>query len=98
MLTVAKTVHPELVEGRPCLDKLGMNGTRSGCFAAGPHRLNPRSFTMLRHFLLAGLLIATPAVAKELKGVKMAETVEVDGKQVKLNGMGLRTKAIFKVY
>ena len=53
---------------------------------------------MLRRLLLVCLIFAAPAFAKELKGVKMAEAAEVDGKPVKLNGMGLRTKAIFKVY
>ena len=44
------------------------------------------------------MLLALPALAKELKGVKMPDTIDVGGKTLKLNGMGLRTKAIFKVY
>ncbi len=53
---------------------------------------------MLRRTLLVALLFAVPALAKELKGVKMDDTVEVDGKKLVLNGMGLRTKVVFKVY
>jgi hypothetical protein len=53
---------------------------------------------MLRRSLLVCLLVSVPALAKELKGVKMADTIEVDGKKLTLNGMGLRTKVVFKVY
>ncbi|MBS1151867.1 MAG: hypothetical protein H6Q89_3565 [Myxococcaceae bacterium] len=53
---------------------------------------------MLRRALLISLLFAVPALAKEFKGVKMADTITVDGKALKLNGMGLRTKVVFKVY
>lgn len=52
---------------------------------------------MLRTAVMLSLL-SLPALAGELKGVKMPDTTEVDGKTLKLNGMGLRTKAIFKVY
>lgn len=44
------------------------------------------------------LLLAAPAFAKELNGIKMDDTVTVDGKALKLNGMGLRKKLMFKVY
>lgn len=53
---------------------------------------------MLRRALLVSVLIAVPAFAGELKGVKMVDTLEAGGKKLVLNGMGLRTKAIFKVY
>lgn len=53
---------------------------------------------MLRRTLLVCLLFALPALAKELKGVKMEDSVEVEGKKLVLNGMGLRTKVVFKVY
>ena len=53
---------------------------------------------MLRRALLVCLLLAVPALAGELKGVKMPDSIDVGGKALKLNGMGLRTKAIFKVY
>jgi hypothetical protein len=50
--------------------------------------------------LVVSLTLALPAFAKEkeVAGVKFPETVSVEGKELKLNGAGLRTKAIFKVY
>jgi hypothetical protein len=50
--------------------------------------------------LVLSLTIALPAVAKEktVAGVTFPEIVSVEGKELKLNGAGLRTKAIFKVY
>lgn len=47
---------------------------------------------------LVSLLVAVPALAGELSGVKMSDQVTVDGKQLALNGMGLRKKFVFKVY
>lgn len=44
------------------------------------------------------LLMSTVAFAGEVAGVKMADKTTVDGKQLALNGMGLRTKLVFKVY
>ncbi len=52
---------------------------------------------MKRLILLSGL-IGVSALAGELKGVKMPEEVTVDGKSLKLNGMGLRVKFIVSVY
>jgi hypothetical protein len=52
---------------------------------------------MKRLVLLSGL-IGVSALAGELKGVKMPEEVTVDGKSLKLNGMGLRVKFIVSVY
>ncbi len=46
-------------------------------------------------------LLVIPAgnvAALELEGVKVAETVEIAGAQVALNGAGVRTKFIFDVY
>src|SRR5437879_7641667 len=48
--------------------------------------------------LIVTSLIALPALAGELQGVFMPEQLSVEGKALKLNGMGLRTKAFFKVY
>jgi hypothetical protein len=48
--------------------------------------------------LVLSLTLALPAFAKDVAGVKFPETVPVDGKELKLNGAGVRTKAIFKVY
>src|SRR5499433_297312 len=41
---------------------------------------------------------AAAALAMEVAGVKMPDTVTVEGKTLKLNGMGLRKKLMFKVY
>lgn len=51
----------------------------------------------MRSMLLSSLL-AFSAFAGELNGVKMADDVTVDGKALKLNGMGLRRKFIVDVY
>ena len=44
------------------------------------------------------LALASAAPAAELAGVKMPDTDTVEGKTLKLNGLGLRKKAFFKVY
>jgi hypothetical protein len=38
------------------------------------------------------------ALAKELAGVRAPDTITAGGKELKLNGLGLRKKAFFKVY
>ncbi|HXT19658.1 MAG TPA: chalcone isomerase family protein, partial [Thermoanaerobaculia bacterium] len=48
--------------------------------------------------LLLAALAAAPLAAGTLAGVTMPETATADGHQLQLNGMGLRSKAIFKVY
>ncbi len=53
---------------------------------------------MLRVAVVAIALGSLSAVGGELKGVTLPDTVTLEGKTLKLNGMGLRTKAIFKVY
>lgn len=47
---------------------------------------------------MAGLAVAAVVLAGEAAGVKMSDTVSVEGKTLKLNGMGLRKKVVFKVY
>lgn len=42
--------------------------------------------------------VMVSAEAKEIAGVKFADTATVGGKTLKLNGVGLRKKAVFKVY
>ncbi len=42
--------------------------------------------------------LAAPAFARELAGVSMPDAMTVGDKTVKLNGMGIRKKAVFKVY
>lgn len=48
--------------------------------------------------LALALAFSPAAFAGELAGVKLPDTKTVGGKTLKLNGMGLRKKAIFKVY
>ena len=52
--------------------------------------------------LLAGVVVACAflqtAAAAEISGVKFDETVKLAGKELKLNGVGMRTKFIVKVY
>lgn len=43
-------------------------------------------------------MLALPAAAKEVAGVTLPDTASVAGKQLKLNGAGLRKKLVFKVY
>jgi Chalcone isomerase-like len=44
------------------------------------------------------LLFASAAVSKEIAGVNLPDTTLVEGKTLKLNGAGVRTKVVFKVY
>ena len=54
----------------------------------------------MRGALAATLLILSASVvhAVEVAGVKVPDTVTVEGKTLKLNGAGLRKKMMFKVY
>lgn len=49
---------------------------------------------------LAAVLAASPllALAREVAGVDLADTVTVDGKPLQLNGAGVRKKLFIKVY
>jgi hypothetical protein len=49
-------------------------------------------------FAVALALMPTLLGAAEMAGVRMPETVTVEGKTLKLNGLGVRTKVLFKVY
>jgi hypothetical protein len=42
--------------------------------------------------------LALVVLAGEVAGVKMPDTITIEGKTLKLNGMGLRKKMLFKVY
>ena len=44
------------------------------------------------------LSLASLALAGEVAGVRMPDTLTVEGKTLALNGVGLRTKVVFKVY
>jgi hypothetical protein len=54
----------------------------------------------MRRFIvaLAALLMSMPAVAGQVAGVTLPDSVDVNGTTLMLNGMGLRKKAVFKVY
>ena len=54
-----------------------------------------RTTAIALSLLLAG---ASAAVGKEVAGVTLPDSVSVEGKTLKLNGAGLRTKMVFKVY
>jgi len=51
----------------------------------------------MRSLALALLLAALPASALEIAGVKVPESIPVEGKTLLLNGAGLRTKSFLKV-
>jgi len=46
----------------------------------------------------AGSPLGRPALAGELAGVTMANTLKAGDKTLKLNGLGLRKKAVFTTY
>jgi hypothetical protein len=46
----------------------------------------------------ASLALGTAALASELSGVTLPDTLQAGDKTLKLNGLGLRKKAVFKVY
>lgn len=58
------------------------------------------AWTRLLAVTVAGLALAAPALAQpvEREGVKLEPTAQVGGATLQLNGVGLRTRAIFKVY
>lgn len=56
------------------------------------------SNTRMAGVLTLVLGLALPAAGRELKGVNLPDSVDVGGKVLTLNGMGVRTKLIFKVY
>lgn len=60
-----------------------------------PRRTILKSAAAAALFAVASL---QPAFAAEVAGVKFDDTITLAGQQLKLNGAGLRTKVIFKVY
>lgn len=49
--------------------------------------------------ILVVLMISVPAVAREIAGIEVPEkVVQADGKELKLNGAGIRSKFFFKIY
>lgn len=53
--------------------------------------------TLITGALLAGAF-GQAALAAEVSGVKFADTAKVAGKELQLNGLGVRNKLVFKVY
>ena len=55
---------------------------------------------MLRQlvFLMAALLFAAPVLAVDVAGVKLDDKATIGGQELVLNGAGIRTKLMFKVY
>ena len=55
---------------------------------------------MMRKFLITcfALCFAGAALAADVGGVKLAEKATVGGQELALNGAGIRTRAVFKVY
>jgi len=49
-------------------------------------------------FLLFAFLVAVPALAAEVGGVKLDDKVAVGGQDLVLNGAGIRTRFMLKVY
>ncbi len=47
---------------------------------------------------LAALALCGPALARDVAGVTFQDTVSVGGKELRLNGTGIRTKFFVKVY
>jgi hypothetical protein len=65
----------------------------------GAHQQETRMTKRLSAAAALFLGLATLALAGEVAGVKMPDTETVEGKALKLNGMGLRTKyGVVKVY
>jgi hypothetical protein len=61
--------------------------------------MNRRSSLIFAAAALAfGFVAASPLAARELAGANLPDTLPAGGKTLKLNGLGLRKKAIFKVY
>ena len=48
--------------------------------------------------ILAASTLYTAALARDLEGATLADTLKAGEKTLKLNGLGLRKKAMFKVY
>jgi hypothetical protein len=53
---------------------------------------------VLNRLVLAAALLAQPAMAAEVGGVKLEDRVRLGAADLSLNGAGVRTRAFFKVY
>ena len=52
----------------------------------------------MKPIILALLLVAIPVRGAELEGVVLEDRIRVDGEELQLNGIALRTRMFFKVY
>ena len=59
--------------------------------------MNIRQLTM-RTLLALALSLSLPALALDIAGITMPETLEANGTSLKLNGAGIRTKFMMKIY
>ena len=73
---------------------MGVEGLESGANRGRETIMRARGMVSI----MACLAAAAVVLAGEVAGVRMADTVPVEGKTLKLNGMGLRKKVVFKVY
>src|SRR4051794_24592417 len=48
-------------------------------------------------FLVLLAILPCTVLAAEVHGVKLLDSVEVEGRQLRLNGVGVRKKSIFKI-
>jgi hypothetical protein len=62
-----------------------------------PHVAPPRRLFMAALLLLATLYVTPDARAATLAGVEVPDTLQVDGKPLVLNGVGLRTLTILRI-
>jgi Chalcone isomerase-like len=87
------------------LNKLWLDGKLGHLISQTQAIMNIRRTTLqsLAHLLAWAtvstmLIFQAPAQAVEVAGVKLEEGAKVAGKDLKLNGAGVRTRAVFKVY
>jgi hypothetical protein len=75
-----------------------MRSTDQGTVAR--HTTRHQESTMRKALALAALLAALPwpALAREVGGVQLPDAVTVGGKELRLNGAGIRKKFIISVY
>ena len=60
--------------------------------------MNKISFKTLLASAFLACAFSQGAVAAEVSGIKFSDTVKVGGKELVLNGLGVRTRVFFKVY
>ena len=57
-----------------------------------------KPFKAIGSMLACALFFSHAAIAVELAGVKLDDSIKLAGQNLRLNGAGIRTKVIFKVY